>query len=329
MYRLLIITESQDTATNKICNWLNHYQLEYTRFNSENLINSFRNISLNNIEEDKILIQYKSKIYDLLEFDLILFRRGSFSEIKYFNSADFSSKEASIAANECYSQEINSIINFIYHRIKDRSINLPIEYNIDKLIGIYEAKKVGFKISSSNLFHPAISLDKSKKYVVKPNSVGIRVFSKNPLFLNSEHIFLSGQDSIHSPYTLIQQYDEKVYELRVFYFLNKMFVCAIMSQLDDRSKENSRTGLEGVRYIPYSLPREDQNKIHRMMTKLNLKSGSLDFIVSPSGELIFLEVNPVGMFDYVGSFVGISLEKFVADQLINYGEKIKKSNQEK
>jgi len=326
VYKLLIITESQDTAINKICNWLNHYQLEYTRFNSENLINSFKSISLNNFEEDKILIRYMNKIYNLLEFDLIFFRRGFLSEIKYFNPADFSNKEAAKAASECYSQELTSILNFIYYRIKDRSINLPCEYNIDKLIGMCEARQVGFKVSSSNLFHPAISLDKSKKYVIKPNSVGIRSFSYEPLFLKSEHIFLSGQDSIHSPHTLIQLYDEKVYELRVFYFINKMFVCAIMSQQDDRSKDNSRTGVKGIRYIPYRLQREVQMRIHRLMKNLNLKSGSLDFIVSPSGELIFLEVNPAGMFDYVGSFVGISLEKFVADQLINYGKKIKKSN---
>ncbi len=327
MFRLLIITENTDTAVNKICNWLNCTGVKYTRFNAENLINSFRTLTIGCDREDQIIINYDGVSHNLLDYDLIFFRRGFFIEFNYFNGSDFVNNEVANAANSYYNNEVKSILNFIYYRVKHISINIPTAYNIDKLTGIFEARKIGFKVSSTQVFQRSIKLDINRKYIVKPNSLGIRSYIQRNLFLKSEHSFIANMDSLNSQYTLIQEYEEKEFELRVFFFLNEMKAFALLSQLDKRTKKNSRTGVNGLRYIPFKLDRLDENKIRKLMEALDLNSGSIDFIVSSKGELIFLEVNPVGMFDYVGFNSGISLEKFVVNQILKYGEKIKKNHQ--
>lgn len=51
------------------------------------------------------------------------------------------------------------------------------------------------------------------------------------------------------------------------------------------------------------------------MKMLKLESGSLDFIVTPDNEYYFLEVNPVGQFNFVSEICNYHIEKHIAKTL--------------
>jgi D-alanine-D-alanine ligase-like ATP-grasp enzyme len=57
------------------------------------------------------------------------------------------------------------------------------------------------------------------------------------------------------------------------------------------------------------------------MSSIGLRSGSIDMILTPSGEYVFLEVNPVGQFKQVSYPCNFKLEKRIAETLIHQHEK--------
>lgn len=68
--------------------------------------------------------------------------------------------------------------------------------------------------------------------------------------------------------------------------------------------------------VPYILPRAIELKINRFMKKMNLDTGSIDMIVTPELEYVFLEVNPVGQYDMVSVPCNYHLHSKIAKILI-------------
>ena len=66
------------------------------------------------------------------------------------------------------------------------------------------------------------------------------------------------------------------------------------------------------RYVPFSIPKSIESKLKLFMKKLDLKTGSIDLIVTPNDEYVFLEVNPVGQFDFVSVNCNYYIEKEIA-----------------
>ena len=54
------------------------------------------------------------------------------------------------------------------------------------------------------------------------------------------------------------------------------------------------------------------------MKSLDLKTGSIDMILTPEGDYYFLEVNPVGQFSMTSSPCNYNLEKRIAEYLMKY-----------
>lgn len=319
MKKLLIVTDNNDTAINKICLWLNYYKIEYLRLNTEMLISTFQ-IILNDTSES-IYFKYGEKNINLLDFGLIYFRRGYFQNPYYFDENDFKSKEISSWMKDYLLSENTKITNYVLNRIKNKSINSPLLYNMDKLTGMYFAKECGFKIPSSRIVNGEVKINKKNKYFVKPVYISPDILANYKLkkvTISSKHIYINNTSEIKNTNTLIQSYIEKKIELRVFYFLGFIFASAIYSQLNESSIYDSRILKDrNIRYIPYNLNPEAIKKINKLMDVLGLESASLDFIIDEKNELIFLEVNPVGMFDYIGYWSGgISLEKSIVEKII-------------
>ena len=68
--------------------------------------------------------------------------------------------------------------------------------------------------------------------------------------------------------------------------------------------------------IPCILPDEIERKLHNLMEFIEFNTGSIDMIVTPANEYVFLEVNPVGQFAFVSDNCNYQLERKIANQLI-------------
>jgi glutathione synthase/RimK-type ligase-like ATP-grasp enzyme len=73
---------------------------------------------------------------------------------------------------------------------------------------------------------------------------------------------------------------------------------SIFSQNDEQTKVDFRDyNIERPnRTVPYKLPKDIEDKLSLFMSRMELDTGSIDIIVTPDMEYVFLEVNPVGQY---------------------------------
>jgi glutathione synthase/RimK-type ligase-like ATP-grasp enzyme len=106
----------------------------------------------------------------------------------------------------------------------------------------------------------------------------------------------------HSP-GIFQKEVKKKYELRVTCFGDYLVAAKLNSQvhadglIDWRAIRSEQMAIE-----PYDLPEAVANKIRKFMRTIGIVFGSFDFIVTPEGDYIFLEVNEQGQFLWIEEY---------------------------
>ncbi|MFY0525030.1 MvdC/MvdD family ATP grasp protein [Archangium gephyra] len=109
----------------------------------------------------------------------------------------------------------------------------------------------------------------------------------------------------------------KAVELRVTVVGEKVMAAAIDSQALPKAREDWRR--EGAALIDawkaYTLPAPLEAQVLRLMDALGLNYGAFDFIVTPEGRHVFLEVNPAGEFMWLMRNPGLPVDEALADVL--------------
>jgi len=116
----------------------------------------------------------------------------------------------------------------------------------------------------------------------------------------------------HAP-TILQPYVEKAFELRCVVIGDKIFAAKMDTQADEKSRIDSRGG-EPDHEI-FELPDEVEASLHRVMESFALNFASLDMIVTPDGEFVFLDLNPNGQWLWLEFELGLPLVATMADLL--------------
>lgn len=306
---ILIITSEQDHSTHIVIDWLNHFNLPWIRVNEKDVI------ELSFVEND-IKFQSDSFSFLLSEIKVIWYRRG-FLNFKFFTSK-------LVEVDEFRKIELKKLKEYIYYKLSQLpNINRFENANVNKLIVTETARNVGlltpqeFLVSNKDTLKKIVS-NTDNQHATKSISgfgtipsdvVNYKILTKkiNTLDNTPQNFFPS----------LVQQYIEKRYELRIFYMHGKFWTMAIFSQSDDTTSVDFRNynQIKPNRNIPFSVPHDIKQKIIKLMEKLDLNCGSIDMIVTPQLDFIFLEVNPVGQFGMVSYPCNYYLHKEVAQHL--------------
>jgi glutathione synthase/RimK-type ligase-like ATP-grasp enzyme len=112
---------------------------------------------------------------------------------------------------------------------------------------------------------------------------------------------LADDDALNGAPGIYQEQLEKDYELRVTIIGNNVFAAKIDSQksgfypTDWRANQFS----SAMTVEAYDLPEPIRAQCTELMRALGLVFGAMDFVVTPKGEYIFLEVNEMGQFLWV------------------------------
>jgi MvdD family ATP-grasp ribosomal peptide maturase len=115
-----------------------------------------------------------------------------------------------------------------------------------------------------------------------------------------------------------QEMVPKALELRVTVVGERVMSASIDSQSSERAAHDwRRDGLTMIAdWRPYELPREVEEKILRLMDYFGLNYGAIDFIVTPDGRHVFLEINPAGEFFWLERRPGLPVSDAIADVLL-------------
>src|SRR5205814_484076 len=106
------------------------------------------------------------------------------------------------------------------------------------------------------------------------------------------------------------------YELRVTVVGARVFAAKIDSQANADAKLDWRRSLHDVAYEAVALPEEIETRIQAFMRFFGLVYGAFDFIVTPQGGYVFLEVNPSGQYMWLECATGLGITAALADALI-------------
>ena len=123
-------------------------------------------------------------------------------------------------------------------------------------------------------------------------------------------------DSVALAPTIFQPYVHKLAELRCVVIGEKIFSARINSQASEDTRKDWRGGDSQLE--PFSLPGHVEVAIHRLMDSFEINFASLDMILTPEGEFVFLEINPNGQWLWLEEELGLPLVASMADLLTTY-----------
>lgn len=124
---------------------------------------------------------------------------------------------------------------------------------------------------------------------------------------------LAGAETLrHSP-MVFQEWIPKAYELRVAYVAGETFTGAIDAH---GHTDWRRAAPEECHWQVAQLPAEITSGLQALMSELGLVFGAVDLICTPSGEHVFLEVNPGGEWGMLERDLGLPISEAIAEALL-------------
>ena len=114
---------------------------------------------------------------------------------------------------------------------------------------------------------------------------------------------------------IFQKFVQKSYEVRATVVGSRIFSGRIDSQKSAETMIDWRHKPFDIDEQPIRLPSEIEEKIHALMRAFGLVFGALDFIVTPDGRHVFLEINPAGQYMWVEAATGLPITAALADML--------------
>lgn len=290
---VLILTSSGDQTSRLVLDWLSIKEENYSLLNTQDVFDH-TSIQIPKFEQDDYKKSYwLRKIDNTVEIDM-----ASSSHKMYLDAFYEQSK------------------NFFW-------LNSPNDLTVGKGTQLIHAKSCGLCIPKTIITKSKNAIldftSKFDKTIIKLNDLESKNTNRGT-FLSYTKIVtesLVKKMKFTEP-CIIQEYIEKEIEIRTFFLNNECYSMAIFSQNDEQTMIDYRHYNHNIpnRNVPFKLPESIENRIIQFMNKLNLNSGSLDIILTPNHEYVFLEVNPVGQFGMVSNSCNYNLEEKVANLLI-------------
>jgi glutathione synthase/RimK-type ligase-like ATP-grasp enzyme len=115
---------------------------------------------------------------------------------------------------------------------------------------------------------------------------------------------------------IFQEFLQKSFEVRVACLGDFLVAARINSQADERAATDWREGQMHIGMEPYELPHGVAEGCRRLLRQLGVVHASLDFVVAPNGDHIFLESNAQGQFLFLEDRAGLPLLDMFSEFLV-------------
>jgi hypothetical protein len=130
----------------------------------------------------------------------------------------------------------------------------------------------------------------------------------------------NGKAALHLAPGIFQQRILKDYELRVTIVGERIFAVRIDSQAVHRAELDWRRAQDELEYTMFDLDDGVSQRLLRLHRRLGLVFGAYDLIVTTEGEMVFLEVNPMGQWLWLEKRLNLDISQAIAQALFDlYG----------
>lgn len=314
---ILILSNDDDISTTNVIRWI--YILDDSinviRLSPSELYNC--QVNINNINSS-LLICCNNKKIDTSTISVVWTRKWDlYPPISMVHDSKLNI-ESALTINQNLRNEFFAFYSFFINKIDENNVfwlNHPKFKNINKLEQLLVAQTFGFKIPNTYLSTNLENYSSSKK-ISKHLSDCISVYKDGTTFTTLTTEVKNGEKNDFFV-SLFQEKIKKELEIRVFYLCGKCYAISIISQKNSKTKIDYRNYdyKNPNREVFYNLPSIIEEQIGLLMNYFNLQTGSLDFILTPNNEYIFLEINPSGQYDVFNLF-NVYPDYLIAKKLI-------------
>lgn len=138
--------------------------------------------------------------------------------------------------------------------------------------------------------------------------------------VGDEH--LARADLLANAPGLFQEEIPKAADLRITVIGERLFPIEIRSQSDPDATVDWRRGeVPRMAHVPCTLPAEIERACLALNRALGLHYSAIDMVLTPSGDHVFLEINPSGQFGWIESVTGLPMIAALADLLMDGAER--------
>lgn len=133
--------------------------------------------------------------------------------------------------------------------------------------------------------------------------------------IGPEH--LATLDGLEMCPAVFQERLPKVKEYRVTVVGERLFTMSVDSPAVAEGAVDWRRASDALldRWVPDTLPEHAAVGLLRLMDRLRLNYGAADFVLTPDGRCVFLEVNPAGEYLWLDSKLGGAISVAIAEHL--------------
>ena len=157
--------------------------------------------------------------------------------------------------------------------------------------------------------------------IVKPTRTGYVVKDGMDCAIYTSRLLAEHLDELESARwspSIYQALIPKRYDVRVTIVGDRCFAAAIDSPSDPAASIDWRqTENPALPHYPITLPVSLESSLRQLMTELRLTFGAIDLVQTPTGEYVFLEVNPNGQWLWLDEMLDLGISDAVADWLCN------------
>jgi ATP-GRASP peptide maturase of grasp-with-spasm system len=333
---LIVSHDSYDEPTNNIIDWLHFYDANYTRMNGEEYTpkkNFTIDLTNNCLKKDD------DEILNPKEVSVVLYRRWFNPPIRNINFGkylknNYGSDEALLI--ECYEgflkNELSAYTNGIFSLFRKKTW-IPeaqiarggLRGGLNKIDVLLKAKELGLLIPETIITTSKKELlmfyNENNTLITKPIfEVAPIIYKNSSISMFTKEVELEDIEKFPDQFypSLFQKRIDKLFEIRAFIYKDKIYSIAIFSQDDNQTKTDFRNYnySKPNRNVPFKLPKSIESKLFELIKEVKLNTGSIDLIANTNGELVLLEINPVGQFGMVSVGLNYSLERMIAEDLI-------------
>ncbi len=323
---IIIFSTAEDFSTTDVMQWLHHWGVkDVVRINAEDTN------AVIDVREGDFCIQVANRTIRLHDIKAVWYRKGSewlCTHFPVFSLEDHPRFSEFITRKlKAEGRKLSEYLHFLIERSL-RTLGNPEKSDLNKLQVLSIARGVGLLIPDFYIINRKEGAEKLLKtpemYITKAMSDGVYMFENRErntgYFSYTEQLseeMLANVPSELMP-SFIQKGVDKDFEVRTFFLDGVCYSMAIFSQGDEQTKIDFRKYNEEKpnRMVPYTLPKETDQKIGRLFERLGMRTGSVDLLVDKKGDFYFLEINPVGQFGMVSQPCNYFLEKKVALTLV-------------
>lgn len=116
---------------------------------------------------------------------------------------------------------------------------------------------------------------------------------------------------------ILQAYVPKQVELRLTIVGDRVFAACLHTQASELTRHDSRHVDASMRIEPHTLDSQVSARCVALVKRLGLSFGTLDLIITPEGDHVFLEVNPAGRFRWIEERTGLPISDALAALLLS------------